>query len=135
VSGPVVGRTGWTGWPGRVAVGGDALALAVDALAAYRLTRLATTDVIGEPWRRAVVDRAVAPADQPAGAVGAQAVVDGLADPPRLARLVTCRWCAGIWIAGGVVAARRLAPGVWEPIGRGLALSTVAVLLARAEAD
>ncbi|HXH57657.1 DUF1360 domain-containing protein [Iamia sp.] len=116
----------------------DPLELAVDALATYRMTRLATADIISEPWRRSVVDRMVDPAevppDQPPGAL-AHEVVDDLADPPKLARLITCRWCAGMWIAGGVVVARRLAPRAWEPIGRGLALSAVAVLLARAESD
>lgn len=110
----------------------------VDALAAYRLTRLATADVISESWRRSVVDRVVADEPDTADARSAdtaQEVVDGLPDPPKVARLITCRWCAGIWIAGGVVAARRLAPRAWTPVATGLALSAAATLLARVEED
>jgi hypothetical protein len=54
-------------------------------------------------------------------------------DPPRLATLITCRWCAGMWIAAGVTAARLARPGAWDPVARGLALSASAVLLARLE--
>lgn len=108
-------------------------ALAVDALATYRLTRLATADVISEPARMAVVRRAGATPAPGQEELTAQEVVEGLADPPKLATLVTCRWCAGMWIAAGVATARRLAPNTWEPVGRALALSAAAVLLARFE--
>jgi hypothetical protein len=63
----------------------------------------------------------------------AQEVVESLDHPPRLATLVTCRWCAGVWIAGGVAAARRCAPTAWDPVARGLALAAAAVLLAGLE--
>lgn len=114
------------------------LELLVDALAAYRLTRLATADVISEPWRRRVVDRLVEDGPETEEAVvaaTAQEVVDALPDPPKVARLLTCRWCAGVWIAGGVVAARAAAPRAWDPVARALALAAVATLLARAESD
>lgn len=116
----------------------EPLELVVDALAAYRLTRLATADVISEPWRRSLVDRMVPDGPETQEALGsdtAQQVVDQLADPPKLARLVTCRWCAGMWIAGSVVAARRAAPRAWAPVATALALSAAASLLARAEDD
>jgi hypothetical protein len=114
---------------------GQTLALAVDALATYRLTRLVTADVISEPFRRSVVGRALGrrPDDAALLAGTAQEVVDSLDDPPKSARLITCRWCAGMWIAGGVVAARRLAPRGWDPVSRALALSGVAVLVSRLE--
>jgi hypothetical protein len=112
----------------------SALDLTVDALATYRLTRLATKDVISEPARRAVVDR-LADTDQRPEDETAQEIVDGLDRPPSAARLITCRWCAGIWIAGGVVVARAAAPRLWGPVARGLALSSAAVLIARAESD
>jgi hypothetical protein len=107
----------------------------IDALATYRLTRLATADVISEPARQAVL-RSVG-AEPPPGRDDPTAVeiVESLDQPPKLATLVTCRWCAGIWIAGGVTLSRRLAPGAWEPVARGLALSAAAVLLARFETD
>jgi hypothetical protein len=116
-------------------VTGQALALVVDALATYRLTRLVTADVISEPFRRSVVGRALGwGPEEAASVVGtAQEVVDSLDDPPKSARLITCRWCAGMWIAGGVVAARRLSPRGWDPVSRALALSGVAVLVSRLE--
>jgi hypothetical protein len=119
------------------AAGVAALALAVDALATYRLTRLATADVISEPFRRSVVGRLLGWDEEQmvASVPTAQEAVDAEDSPPSLARLLTCRWCAGVWIAGGVVAARRLAPGAWEPVARGLALSAGAALLARLETD
>lgn len=111
----------------------EALVLVTDALAAYRLTRLATADVISEPMRRSVVGRSIGREEAWSPSDTAEQVVEALEDPPKVARLVTCRWCAGVWIAGGVVLARRLAPGAWDPLARGLALSSAAVLLARFE--
>jgi hypothetical protein len=109
------------------------LPLVLDLLATYRLTRLATADVISEPARMAVLRRVGA--EPPPGEEDptAQEVVDSLQDPPRLATLVTCRWCAGMWIAAGVTAARLTAPRAWDVAARGLALSAGAVLLARFE--
>jgi len=111
------------------------LGLAVDVLATYRLTRLATADVISEPVRMAVIRRtgAIPPPgdDDPT----AQEVVANMQDPPRLATLLTCRWCAGIWIAAAVTTARAVAPRAWDPVARGLALSASAVLLSRLEDD
>jgi hypothetical protein len=107
--------------------------LALDVLATYRLTRLATADVISEPARQAVLRRVGAEPPPGEDDPTAQEVVEGMKDPPRLATLVTCRWCAGIWIAAGVTAARLVAPRAWDVAARGLALSSAAVLLARFE--
>lgn len=41
----------------------------------------------------------------------------------RLGELLQCPWCLSIWVAAGVVAARRLAPRVWGMVARGLAFS------------
>jgi hypothetical protein len=111
------------------------LTFLTDVLATYRLTRLATADVISEPARMAVLRRTGA--EPPPGAEDptAQEIVESLDDPPRLATLVTCRWCAGMWIAAGVTAARVVAPRAWTPIANGLALSASAVLLSRVEDD
>ena len=54
-------------------------------------------------------------------------MVDALPEPPKLARLITCRWCAGVWIAAGVVGARSLAPRAWTPVARALALYDAAL--------
>ena len=109
------------------------LTLLVDVLATYRLTRLATADVITEPARRAVVKKVGAEAPQELDDPSAQDIVESMKRPPRLATLITCRWCAGIWIAAGVTIARTLAPRAWTPVARGLALSSGAVLLAGLE--
>jgi hypothetical protein len=109
--------------------------LVIDILATYRLTRLATADVISEPARMALVRMAGAEPPPDHDAATAQEVVEALPDPPKLATLVTCRWCAGIWIAAGVAVARRVAPALWDPAARGLALAAGSVLLARLEDD
>jgi len=116
----------------------DPLDLLIDVLATYRLTRLATADIVSEPIRLAVLRRvglvgASAPGD--GGAPTAQQMVEDVERPPGLATLVTCRWCAGIWIAAGVGVARTVAPRTWAPVGRALALSAAAVLLAGLEDD
>jgi hypothetical protein len=109
------------------------LTLLVDVLATYRLTRLVTADVISEPARRVVLKKVGAEAPAGSDDPSAQQIVESMKRPPRLATLVTCRWCAGIWIAAGVTIARSFAPRAWTPIARGLALSSGAVLLARLE--
>lgn len=111
-----------------------------DALAAYRLTRLATADVLLVGPREAVVRWAYVragldwrlPLEEPsAGAWSDLAMADD--DPPKVATLVTCRWCAGFWIAAVVVVARRLFPRAWPPLAKALAYSATAALLARLE--
>lgn len=115
----------------------DPFELLVDALAAYRLTRLATADVISEPARKAVLKRvgAESPEQETPDDLSAQEIVEDLKDPPRLATLLTCRWCAGMWIAAAVSGARMAAPRAWSPVARGLALSAGAALLSRFEDD
>lgn len=88
-----------------------------DALAVHRLTRLVTKDTITEGLRFKL-QRAAMNAD----------VEDGIAQ--KLQTLSSCPWCSSFWIALGVVAIRRLAPGIWEPVARVLAFSAVAGLVA-----
>lgn len=118
-----------------------------DALAAYRLTRLVTADtILAEPrnaiarwaYHRAAMAKPAEPLPELAYTelAGPQPWADlAMDDPdaPKLATLVTCRWCAGVWVAFGVVAARRLFPRAWQPVARALALSAGAALLARLE--
>jgi hypothetical protein len=111
------------------------ISLLIDILATYRLTRLATADVISEPVRMAVLRRVGAEPPDGAEDPTAQEVVESLDEPPGVATLVTCRWCAGIWIAAAVTAARLVAPRAWGPVSRGLALSAGAVLLSGLEDD
>jgi hypothetical protein len=120
-----------------------ALALAVDALATFRLTKLVVDDQLTAEARDAVIEAAyesagraremrhlhpeVAESRMPS--VWADCVVPNDDDPPKLAFLVTCPWCAGMWVALGVTALRSIAPRLWEPLARALALSAVAGLV------
>jgi hypothetical protein len=112
----------------------DPTDLAVDVLAAHRLTRLVTADVITEPARERLLRWAYRrhgdTGSEPATGWTDYAEVDP--DAPRLARLVTCRWCAGFYVSAGVVAARRWLPG-WSFLAKVLATSSAAALLAAPE--
>ena len=76
------------------------LALAVDALAAARLTRLITRDYLTEGLRARAGARHAALGD-----------------------LARCPHCVGVWAALAVTAARRLAPGVWPAVAWPLAVA------------
>jgi hypothetical protein len=122
--------------------------LLVDALAVARLARLVTKDVITVGPRDAVirwaytrdgrgdelgVDEVFVGDDgkpRPSPAPPPAEVVRTDDHPPKIARLITCPWCASVWLAGGVVVVRRLAPGVWPRVARVLAMSHVAGLVA-----
>lgn len=113
----------------------------LDALAAYRLTRLVTADTITLALRARIIrwtyERKGDTDWIASGTTDSQweLIPDDDDDPPKLATLITCRWCAGMWISGFVIAARRYAPGIWAPIARALALSAAAALVARLEDD
>lgn len=117
-----------------------ALPLLVDALATYRLTRLATADTIFHGPRDGIVrwayqregrGRIMAPCPNVPGAWAEVAMADD--DPPKLATLVTCRWCMGVWVAAGVVLARQLYPRRWGPVADTMALAAAGALLANLE--
>lgn len=117
------------------------IALALDALATFRLTKLVVDDQLTAELRDAVIESAYETAGRaaqmrelhpealtyPSG--WAEAVVPNDPNAPKLAFLVTCPWCAGMWVALGVVAARRLVPRAWAPLARALAFSAVAGLM------
>ena len=110
----------------------SAIELVIDALAAYRLTKLATDDVITQPPRDAVIRwaykrKGVTLDDHP------QEFVEMDEDPPKFATLVTCRWCAGMYIAAGIVFMKRFAPRQWNALGEVLTLSAAAALIAGLE--
>lgn len=77
--------------------------LAVDGLAAFRLTRLITEDKVTEPARDRIVLHA----------------------PPMVGYLVECPWCVGLWAGIAVTAARRLAPRAWAPVASALAVGAI----------
>lgn len=116
--------------------------LALDCVAGYRLTRLATADTITARPRDALVRLSYSSvygeddADDWEEANPHDSWSDrAMHDPeaPALATLVTCRWCMGVWIAAGIVTARRLAPRWWQPVAEGAAVAAAAALLARGE--
>jgi hypothetical protein len=119
--------------------------LALDAIAVHRLTRLATADEITQPARDWIIEgaydrahrRSYASMQQSAGVVdlglpgGWQELVEHDENAPKLATLVTCRWCASIWIGFGVLVVRRRR--WWRPVANVLGWSSVSTLLAGLE--
>lgn len=116
--------------------------LVVDAVATYRLTRLVTADAITAGLRDQAIRNAYVAQHGEAVAVDMEAETPhdswtdramGDLEPPALAKLLTCRWCAGVWIAAGVTVARRVAPRWWGPVADAATLAAAAALLARLE--
>lgn len=135
--------------------GGEALDVLTDALAAARLTRLVVSDtltvslrarlhqrypaegtVLGEVWdvrpdgvgrfeawrgRRVSVRGVVVPSTG-----GAYLYVVDEAGAHPIGVLTSCTWCASVWLAFGVVVLRQVAPRLWSPVARVLAVSAVA---------
>lgn len=90
----------------------DPPALAVGALAVYRLTRLVVEDEVTRPVREAVV----------------------LNSPEsRLAYLIGCPWCVSMWAAAAWAGLTLAAPAVAAPAGAVLAWSAVSGLLSSLE--
>jgi hypothetical protein len=128
--------------------------LLADSLACHRLTRLVAADVITQPLRDRVLawawrDRAgevvdaLRPSDPwpspvqlrhlPAGSIQQAMEEETLTDPPKLATLITCRWCAGVYVAAAVtVLSAARVPG-WRWASRGLACASAAALWASLE--
>lgn len=102
----------------------------VDALAAYRLTILVVRDEITSGPRNAVLEWA----NQRRPTT--EKIADALHLPvrhPKIAYLVECPWCVGVYAGIGVVALRRLAPRLADPLLRGLAAAAVVGLIAETE--
>lgn len=123
--------------------------LALDALATYRLTRLVSADVITRPLRVRVYQHAYrgagVPYDyfdgddhdarRPRGEYEWEQVAMQDPNPPKVVELVHCRWCVGVYVGFGVVAARAIAPRQWAPLAKALALAASAALIAGLEQD
>lgn len=120
------------------------LALILDGLAVYRLTRLVTADTLTQPWRDRIIrwsylrwSDTIGP-DEVAEDVMGSGSVQRMAEAdehevPWLAQLISCRFCAGVWCAALVTAARWCVPTLWGPPAWGLAIACAAPLLARLE--
>lgn len=97
-------KTAWTREP---------LAVALVALAAFRVTRLLQLDSILDAPRRRFLDKHAA---------------------DRWGELVNCPWCLGWWVSLAVVlAASTLPRALWEPAVVALAGSAVVALLPMGE--
>lgn len=108
--------------------------LLLDFLSAYRLTRLITADTILDRPRDALVKWSYRrPGFRPAADEDPVAYAIGDPNAPKLASLLTCRFCAGFWCSVLVVIARRRFPRQWAPIAEALALSAGAALIAGLE--
>lgn len=115
--------------------------LLLDCLAAYRLTRLVTTDGVLSGPREWLLRRAyrragrLPPADpfsDPDHPASFEEEARNDPHPPKAVAGLLCAWCVGVWASFGVVAARRLVPRAWEPVGRALAIATTVGLVHKA---
>lgn len=93
------------------------MTLVIDALATFRLTRLIIEDTITAPLREKVKYQAMREVDTPGMAA-------------KIETLLSCPWCVGFWVACGVVTARTVAPRLWDPAARVLALSAATGIIA-----
>lgn len=117
--------------------------LVVDGLAAYRVTRLVTRDTITAPLRERALASIYGGPDAlhletdggPVEFVSYEerAVWDGADEAPRLATLLLCPWCVGVWVGFGVMLLSRAVPRQWRPIAEGLALGALAALIEKGE--
>ena len=82
----------------------DTVRFISDALATYRLTRLAMEDKITEDVREAVYERF------PSG---------------KVAYLLSCPWCLSIWAGAGIFALRKASPQAADVVSGLLAASAI----------
>ena len=116
----------------------EALTLVVDALSAYRITRLITKDTLTEEFRERVIAVSYdVERDHPepsfTGPRTWHETFENDDDPPKLAYLITCPFCVSVYVAAGVVVARSLVPWAWRPVARAAALAGVVALIAEAQ--
>jgi hypothetical protein len=97
--------------------------LAVQAAAAYRITRLVQEDQLPPlPRLRQRMNDALVQDEPPSALQG------------ELIYMVNCPWCLGFWVSVAVLIADAVAPRLWRPLATALALSA-AVGLARTKLD
>lgn len=100
--------------------------LAVQAAAAYRITRLIQEDQLPPlPALRQRMAWFAVHGDQESTRGRIQ---------QELVYMVNCPWCIGFWVSVAVLLADAVAPRLWRPLATALALSA-AVGLARAKLD
>lgn len=92
--------------------------LLLDATATYRLTRLLVEDDL---------------LDEPRDAVTRWAEARETTLRRKVGTLVLCPWCMSMWCGLLVVALRRVAPRLWDPLAKALAYSAVTGLISSQE--
>lgn len=109
---------GWGWWA-------DPVLLVVNALAAYRLTRLLLVDALPPlpRVRAALHERALRRWRARHHPYGVDEVRDAYGDEPPLSTLITCPWCLGWWVSAGVALAATAAGPWWHIAAAALALS------------
>lgn len=103
------------------------LQVAEDVGATYRLTQLVTRDALTQGLRARIAawqkERLLSQGDV---IVMARRYGQDVADEGGpLAYLVQCPWCTSLWVAAGVVLARRVLPLPWAPVARALSMSAI----------
>jgi hypothetical protein len=92
----------------------------VDALAIYRLTRLATTDQITEEVRELILQEISTLSN--VGVLSEKTV-------KKITYLAYCDWCMSIWAASLALILKTYTPDLWKNIRFVLATSAVAGLI------
>lgn len=116
-------------------------ALVIDALATFRLTRLVSKDVIVRGPREWLIarsyrhERDAPPGSQPIDPGDWDAFAASDDNAPKLAKLLTCPWCVGVWMAAGVTALRSWLEDPWSPVAWIAAVAAVAGALTVATDD
>jgi hypothetical protein len=104
--------------------------VALASLAAYRVTRLVTSDKITEP----IFDRLRFGLErrwyEKHGPIGSDTHFNS-----KLAYLLSCPWCLGFWVCGVFTVVLSVAYGLDYPILTWLAMSTVVGFLGRIDGD
>ena len=123
---------GWGWWH-------DPLLLLINALAAYRVTRLVLVDEVPPlpRVRDAIARRALARWRKRHPPYGADTTRDLYGDQPPVVTLLGCAWCSGWWVSVAVMVAATLAGPWWlllaVPLALSAAVGVVAMLIERGE--
>lgn len=116
----MTGLAGWAWWA-------DPWLVIVNALAAFRVTRLLVVDGVPPlPRVRAAILRfALARWRKRHPPYGVDQVRDVYGDEPPLASLITCAWCVGWWVSAAVAVLATVAAPWWYLLAGALALSAI----------
>lgn len=115
--------------------------LAFDCAAAYRITRLITSDKVLLPLRARVIrysySKTLGQVAEPWSSLRDEDWEQQVLDDdyaPKLATLITCRFCVGVYAGVAVCIARRYLPG-WPHMARALTVASAATLISGLERE